>query len=125
MGLFIDSKKNVVISVGEDKMLKITDLTTGTITHEIQCSNHKLTNLIVDNINKTAFITDRGGNITIYDLSLNHERAPGLMLTIQTPSAGRANSNLHQGTLRTVEINFHKQLLFTSCFDDGYIYIYK
>ena len=79
----------------------------------IVVSSTKLTCLVVDTENKTAFIADRGGQIHIYDFI---PLRPSFIQIITTPS---------KCALRGLQVDTKQQLLFASSFDDGFIYGYK
>lgn len=69
MGLYIDSKRNLVFTIGEDKYLRCTDIKFKDISSNCKVSDSKLTCFEADPENNIGYITDRKGNIFIYDLA--------------------------------------------------------
>ena len=69
MGVAYDSITSHVYSVGEDKFLKVTKLNDQQIVATFQIGSHALTNLHFDHYYKRLFITNRNGQIFIYDAS--------------------------------------------------------
>ena len=69
MGVAYDNITNYLYSIGEDKYLKVTRLNTKDIIANYQIGTHPLTNLHFDVYYKRLFITNKHGQIFIYDAS--------------------------------------------------------
>lgn len=68
MSIHIDPIRNLIYTIGEDKYLKSTELRLREITSSCKVSSAKLTCLQVDTVNQIGYISDRKGNIFVYDL---------------------------------------------------------
>lgn len=68
MGLYLDATRNQVFTIGEDKYLRCTDLKSKETISSCKVSDSKLTCFKVDPLNQVGFISDRKGNIHVYDL---------------------------------------------------------
>ena len=113
MGVWIDGIRNLVYTISEDKTLKVLDIKMKQIIAEVNVGSSKLCCMEIDAESKTAFISDRAGQIHIYDLIPNR---PCFMQVISTPS---------KSAIRGLQVDISKGLLFASCYDDGFIYGYK
>ena len=113
MGMYIDGIRNLLFTISEDKTLKSLDLKGKAVNSEAKVSSAKLCCLEVDPRTKVAYITDRAGAIHVYDLTSN---PPCSTQMLQTNS---------KGALRGLQVDTDRGFLFTSCFDDGQIYVYR
>lgn len=69
VGSFIDSKRNYMYSVGEDKYLRVFDFKTKEVINNNQISKSRLTNMIVHEESMTAFISTKAGEVAVVDIS--------------------------------------------------------
>ena len=105
MGLAIDSKRNVILSVAEDKKFKITDILHQEALSDIQVEEAKIATklqaLEYDIENQRAFILNSTGSLFIYSLA---EKPPKLVKQVNTGSAG---------VLRDLAIDYGGGYIFT------------
>lgn len=109
MGACLDSISEYIYTVGEDKRFKVFDLNKNTIVSDIACGNTMLTQLIYDKENKRLFISNRSGQVFVYDIS---PKLPSLIHTVQAHP---------KGTIRCMHFDGIKNYLVTSNYDDGVI----
>jgi WD40 repeat protein len=69
--------------------------------------------MIVDDKNKIAYVADKGGNINIVFLASS---PPMMKQVIRTSS---------EGSIRGIVADFQNRKLYCTCFEDGYIHIFK
>lgn len=69
MGIWSDTARKLVFSIGEDRYLKIFDIKANHCTKEVEVSNVKLTCMITDDKTGISFIADKNGVVYMYDLS--------------------------------------------------------
>ncbi len=68
MGIYIDSISEFIYSVGEDKKFKVYDLRKNELTADVACGNQLLTAIVPDKENKRVFISNRNGQVFLYDI---------------------------------------------------------
>ena len=68
MGIHFKNPKHIY-SISEDYTLRLTDISKNQVISSVNVNNSKLCKMLVDNTRDFALITDRKGNIHIYDLS--------------------------------------------------------
>ena len=69
MGVYLDTISQLCYSVSEDKKLKVLDINKNMILADMPVGNEKHTALIGDKDNKRIFISNRAGQVFIYDIS--------------------------------------------------------
>jgi len=109
MGVYLDSISEYIYTIGEDKKLMIHDMNKNTKVEEITVGSAMLTVLLADKENKRLFISNRNGQVFIYDIS---PKTPVLLHTVQAHS---------KGTIRSVYFDNIKNYMITSNYDDGTI----
>jgi DNA-binding beta-propeller fold protein YncE len=123
MGVYIDSISEFVYSVGEDKKFKVYDLRKNdlvagksyaidcllTLFSDITCGTALLTSIVPDKENKRAFISNRTGQVFIYDIG---SVTPKFIHVIQAHP---------KGSIRGMYFDSYKNYLLTANYDDGYI----
>ena len=110
--LFAESQ-NVLYSIGEDKMLRVIELQSKVVIHEVTLSSKKLTEMVIDKKNRIGYVGDRGGCLLVVSLSNN---PPILKQSIRTSS---------EGAIRGLDADFDKKLVFCCCEEDSYVHIFK
>jgi WD40 repeat protein len=70
MGIWSDTKRKLVFSVGEDGFLKVFDITANAVTKEVEVSGAKLTCMITEPKTGLTFIGDKNGTVNVYDLGV-------------------------------------------------------
>ena len=113
MRIFIDEKQGQIYTIGEDKFMRSVDIKAKCLTHEVFVSKSKLTEMIVDQRNKIAYIGDRNGSIMVASLATN---PPTIKQVVKTSS---------EGSIRGLEADFPNKRIFCSCHEDAYIHIFK
>ena len=76
MGVVIDSERNQLFSIGNDKKLKVTDLNYQKTHTEIVAGYHPLTCLQYDVESKRLYVTNTAGELFIYSVM---DKAAGLV----------------------------------------------
>ena len=69
MGMWSESRRKMIYSIGEDGMLKVFDMNANKVTHEIQVSSTKLTCMVTDDKTGFSLIADKNGTVFCYDLA--------------------------------------------------------
>jgi WD40 repeat protein len=69
MGIWSDTKRKLIYSIGEDGMLKVFDLTASKVTQECQVATSKLTCVVANENSGIAFIGDVNGTVNVYDFA--------------------------------------------------------
>jgi WD40 repeat protein len=111
MGIHYDPITEYIYTIGEDKKFKVFDLSHNITVSDLSVGNALLSCLAGDRDNKRAFISNRSGQIFIYDIS---QKNPSLVHTIQA----------HQkGSIRGLYYDPFKNYLFSANYDDGTIAI--
>jgi len=77
MGIYYDNISGIIYTISEDKTFKTIEK--GEVTNVIRNSNTGLTSLVGDKEYKRCFITNRSGNLFIYDISSPN---PNLIFTL-------------------------------------------
>jgi len=109
MGVFLESISEHIYSIGEDKRLKIHDLRKNALVEEISVGSSALTVLLPDKENKRLFISNRNGQVFIYDVS---SKTPSLLHTLHAHP---------KGNIRDIYFDSIKNYLISSNYDDGTI----
>ncbi len=111
MGIHYDPITEYVYTCGEDKKFKVFDLSKNLQVADLTVGNALLSGLVGDKENKRVFISNRSGQVFIYDVQ---QKNPQLLHTIQA----------HQkGSIRGLFYDSLKNYLFTANYDDGSIAI--
>lgn len=113
MRVFIDERSGQIYSVAEDKYLRVIDLKSKSVSQEVIISKSKLTEMVVDQRNKVAYVADRGGNIVVLSLSAS---PPTVKQVVKTSS---------EGSIRGLEGDFANSRIFCSCLEDSYIHVFR
>jgi WD40 repeat protein len=113
MGVYVDPITQYCYTISEDKKFKVFDVNKNNVVADISCGNNMLSALDVDKDNKRMFISNRSGQIFIYDYST---KEPKLLHTIQAHGKG--------GNIRGLNFDSYKNYLFTANYDDGVITIH-
>jgi len=66
---YINAEKNFMYSIGEDKYLRLFNFKTKQVINNNQLSKSKLTKMIVHEESQTAFVTTKGGELILVDIS--------------------------------------------------------
>ena len=66
---WIDAERNYMYSIGQDKYLRVFDFKTKEVINNNQISKSKLTKMLIHEDSKTAFISTKGGELAIVDIS--------------------------------------------------------
>eukprot|EP00330_Aristerostoma_sp_ATCC50986_P012712 CAMPEP_0114589998 /NCGR_PEP_ID=MMETSP0125-20121206/12325_1 /TAXON_ID=485358 ORGANISM="Aristerostoma sp., Strain ATCC 50986" /NCGR_SAMPLE_ID=MMETSP0125 /ASSEMBLY_ACC=CAM_ASM_000245 /LENGTH=181 /DNA_ID=CAMNT_0001787203 /DNA_START=849 /DNA_END=1394 /DNA_ORIENTATION=- len=114
MGVWIDPLTEYVYSVSEDTKFKVHDANKNFTVGELFVGSAKHTGLQVDKENKRAFISNRDGQVFIYDIN---QKKPVLSHSIQAHSKGSAIRGLYYDPQRSY--------LFTVNHSDGAIGIFE
>lgn len=69
MGIVLDNLTNNIYTISEDKHFKIHDITKNETLSDLIVGNSGLTNMIFDKEYKRIFISNRSGNVFLYDVS--------------------------------------------------------
>jgi hypothetical protein len=109
MGLCLESISEYIYTASEDKRLKVFDLKNNNVVTDIACGSSMLTELLYDKENKRIFISNRGGQVFIYDIS---SKLPSLIYTVQAHP---------KGIIRSIFFDPVKNYLVSSNYDDGVI----
>lgn len=113
MRLHISHKEKQVFTISEDKMLRVFDIEAQGVIGEVTVSSKKLTEMVVDERNKIAYVADRGGRINVVFLAAN---PPMMKQVIHTTS---------EGSIRGLAANFTEKRLYCTCYEDGYIHTFR
>lgn len=113
MKLYINHKEKVIYTIGEDKMLRVFDIDANAITGEVTVSGKKLTEMVIDEKNKIAYVADRGGRINVVFLAAN---PPMMKQVVHTTS---------EGSIRGLAADFNSKRLYCTCYEDGYIHTFR
>ena len=113
MRVFINHRQGTVISIGEDKFLRVFDIQAKSVIGEVNVSSKKLTEMVVDIKNKVAYVADRGGNINVVSLASN---TPIMKQVVRTTS---------EGAIRGIEVDVLNKRLYCTCHDDGYVHVFR
>ena len=113
MGVYIDPVTNFMYSIGEDKKFKCYDVNRNVVLADLVASLTLLTGLKVDPETRRAFLTNRNGQLFIYDIQ---QKEPKLIHQYQAHPKNSAIRGLHFDMLRNY--------FFTSNFNDGSISIH-
>lgn len=70
MGIWSDTKRKLVFSIGEDGLLKVFDITANHVTKEVDVSGTKLTTMVTEPKTGLSFIGDKNGMVYLYDLGV-------------------------------------------------------
>lgn len=114
MGTYLDPITQYSYSVSEDKKFKVFDINKNFTICDIPIGSEKHTGLTVCKESKRAFISNRAGQIFIYDIS---NKDPVLVHTILTHGSKNAN-------LRSVIFDHKTNYLFAANYKDGVIAIW-
>eukprot|EP01017_Pseudomicrothorax_dubius_P008347 TRINITY_DN12737_c0_g1_i1.p1 TRINITY_DN12737_c0_g1~~TRINITY_DN12737_c0_g1_i1.p1 ORF type:complete len:513 (+),score=109.16 TRINITY_DN12737_c0_g1_i1:83-1621(+) len=112
MGLFLDNIRGFLYSIGEDKKLIVSEIESSRKLSEITIGASRLTCLNVDKETKRAFISNRGNQLYIYDL------------TPDPPVQLHMISLACVGSIRGLDYDPGKHFLFSACHTDGIINIH-
>jgi WD40 repeat protein len=113
MRVFIDHKQGAVISIGEDRFLRVYDIQAKSILGEVAVSAKKLTEMSIDLKNKIAYVADRGGNINVVSFA----SVPPMMKQVI-----RTTSN---GSIRGLELDLPNKRLYCTCHEDSYLHVFR
>jgi hypothetical protein len=69
MGVYLDTISQLCYSCSEDKKVKVLDINKNLIIADIPVGNEKHTAMIGDKDNKRIFVSNRAGQVFIYDIS--------------------------------------------------------
>jgi len=112
MGVFFDSISELIFTVSEDKKFKVYDMSKNDVCSDMTVGNSPLTCLCGDRDNRRVFMSNKAGQVFIYDIST---KTPKLIHTIQAHT---------KGSIRGLYFDTYKNYLFTANFDDGTIGIF-
>jgi WD40 repeat protein len=111
MGVYLETVSQLCYSVSEDKRFKVLDINKNSIISDLAVGSEKHTGIIGDKDNKRVFISNRGGQVFIYDIA---QKEPKIIHTIQVHTSKSA-------TIRGLYFDHYKNYLFTANYDDGVI----
>jgi len=109
MGTCLESISEYIYTASEDKRVKVFDLKNNNIVTDIACGSTLLTELLYDKENKRIFVSNRSGQVFIYDIS---SKLPSLIYTVQAHP---------KGIIRSIFFDPIKNYLVSSNYDDGVI----
>lgn len=69
MGLYFDSARNLIHSVSKDQKYRVLDIQKQVLVADYEPSEYELTNLLVSEERRKAFLADRSGSIFIFDVT--------------------------------------------------------
>jgi WD40 repeat protein len=107
-GLAHIQESNLIISIGEDKKMILTDVNTMGELNNLKVGDSALTNLFLDPDHQRIFLTNKSGILFIYDTK---QSPPLLKCSIQCTK---------KGYIRVLKVDLKNNLIFCG-FDDGYI----
>lgn len=113
MRIHIDHKQGNVITISEDRFLRVFDIQAKGVIGEVTVSAKKLTEMVVDNKNRIAYVADRGGNINVVSFASN----PPLMKQVI-----KSTSN---GSIRGLELDLVNKRIYCACHEDAYIHVFR
>lgn len=113
MGVFYDGISGMCYTIGEDKFMKITNYQNQEIVSSHQIGLTPLTNLVYDKEYKRMFITNKSGQIFIYDAS----STPVQQLNV-------LNMNT-KCTIRGFHYDSIKNFIIGSGYDDGELAMFE
>lgn len=111
--LAFDSALGVVITLSEDKRMRLLDFREKTIKGELSFERSRPTDMCYDEENKVAYIGDRKGNINVISVCLYK---PCILESVVATSG----SEIHG-----IDIDFSRQRLFCTSYEDSKLHIFK
>lgn len=113
MRVHVDHKQGTIVSIGEDKFLRVYDIQARAVLGEVSVSKHKLTEMVVDVKNRVAYVADRGGNVNVVSIAGS---VPLMKQVVRTTS---------EGAIRGLEFDVANKRLYCTCHDDGYVHAFR
>jgi WD40 repeat protein len=113
MRVHIDNGQKKVYTISEDRMLRVFDIEAKGVIGEVAVSGKKLTEMVVDDRNKIAYVADRGGRINVVFVGSN---PPMMKQVVHTSS---------EGSIRGLVADFHSNRVYCTCYEDGYIHVFR
>lgn len=113
MRIFIDDKMERILSVGEDKKFRITDIKTREAQSILKSFDKGLTDLSFSSNLQLAIVSDAGNSLYMIDL------------TATPPSQTQRIKLECAGPIRGLDVDWNKGIIFSASISDGAIIILK